>query len=136
MRPALTARLASQVAADIRGNTDSEYLFALLRQILQDTPNIDMPNALSALFTTLGELIGGEEALLNFVLTDGTTVYANRHGINHEAPSLYYTDSDPMFPGGLLVASEAFSPDAGWQPVPEQHVVIMRAGTPPQLLAL
>ena len=136
VRPALTARLAAHIAADIRGNTDSEYLFALLRQILLDAPDTGIPAALQTLFAIIGEMAGGEEALLNLVLTDGTTLYANRHGINHEAPTLYYTDNDPMFPGGQLIASEAFSPDGGWQRVPEQHIVIMRPGTSPQLQAL
>jgi len=136
VRPSLTAQLAPEITADIRGNTDSEYLFALLRQLLKDDPALTVPSAMCRLFKRIGELAGSEESLLNLILTDGTTVYASRHGINHEAPSLYYTDSEPMFPGGQLVASEAFSPDAGWQSVPEQHIVILAADTPPVLQAL
>lgn len=136
VRPSITARLSPQIAADIRGNTDSEYLFALLRQIMLDSPDASVPDAMHELFTIVGELADSEESLLNLILTDGTTLYANRHGINHQAPSLYYTDSDPMFPGGQLVASEAFNPEAGWQRVPEQHVVILQSDTAPVLQAL
>ncbi|MGB5259408.1 MAG: ergothioneine biosynthesis protein EgtC [Gammaproteobacteria bacterium] len=136
VRPSITSWLSPQVAADIRGNTDSEYLFALLRQILLEHPDASVPEAMQTLFTLVGELAGGEESLLNLILTDGTTLYASRHGINHAAPSLYFTDNDPMFPGGQVVASEAFDPDAGWQRVPEQHLVILQSDVSPVLQAL
>jgi glutamine amidotransferase len=136
VRPSLTAQLAPEIAAGIRGNTDSEYLFATLRQLVKDDPALTVPYAMSRLFKRVGELAGSEESLLNLILTDGNTVYASRHAINHESPSLYYTASEPMFPGGQLVASEAFDPDAGWQSVPEQHVLILTADTPPVLQAL
>jgi glutamine amidotransferase len=136
VRPALTAQLAPEIAADIRGNTDSEYLFATLRQYLRDDASLSVPDAIRRLFTKVGELAGREESLLNLILTDGKTLHACRHGINHEAPSLYYTDSDPLFPGGQLVASEAFNPDAGWQVVPEQHFVILEADRPAVFQAL
>ena len=136
VRPSMTARLTSEIAADIRGNTDSEYLFASLRQIMHDEPPLSAPDAMRKLFRLVAELAGSEESLLNLLLTDGNTVFASRHGINHEAPSLYYTDSDPMFPGGQLIASEAFSKEGGWQAVPEDHFVIMETGRSPELLAL
>ena len=136
VRPPVTAQLSPAIAADIRGNTDSEYLFALLRQFLQEDGSPGIVNAMRRLFERIGELAGSEESLLNLILTDGTTVYATRHAINHESPSLYVTDSDPLFPGAQLVASEAFSQDGGWQRVPEHHIVTLQAGGTPDVQPL
>ncbi|MDH5470100.1 MAG: ergothioneine biosynthesis protein EgtC [Gammaproteobacteria bacterium] len=136
LRPSITAQLSPAVAADIRGNTDSEYLFALFRQILLDEQDIPAGAALRMLFSRIGELAGDTESLLNLLLTDGTTLYASRHAINHESPSLYFTTSDPRFPQGQLVASEAFDPDAGWQRVPEHHLLMLTPDSAPALQAL
>ena len=136
VRSPMTARLAPEIAAEIRGNTDSEYLFASLRQIMRDDPSLSVLDAMRGLFALVAELVGSEESLLNLLLTDGRTVFASRHGINHESPSLYYTSSDPMFPDGQLIASEAFSGDAGWEAVPEHHFVILEAGRSPELQPL
>ncbi len=136
LRPSITAQLSPAVAAGIRGNTDSEYLFALFRQILLDEKDIPAGAALRMLFSRIGDLAGDTESLLNLLLTDGTTLYASRHAINHESPSLYFTASDPRFPQGQLVASEAFDPDAGWQRVPEHHLLMLTPDSAPALQAL
>ena len=38
---------------------------------------------------------------------------------------LYYTTDDELFPGGQLLASERFTDDSFWQPVPEHHILIL-----------
>ena len=87
--PKINAMLSPAIAADIRGNTDSEYLFAALRQLLQDDPANGLTGALRQLFALLKKLVSTQPALLNIIVTDGTRLYATRHGINHECPSLY-----------------------------------------------
>jgi len=136
VRPSITAQLSPSVAANICGNTDSEYLFALFRQILLDEKDIPVIDALRMLFSRVGQLAGDNESLLNLLLTDGKTVYASRHAINHESPSLYFTTTDPRFPQAQLVASEAFDPDADWQRVPEHHLLMLTSNSTPALLAL
>ena len=78
-------------------------------------------------------MVGEKPALLNLVVTDNGSIYAARYALNHESPSLYYTTTDPDFPGGQLVASERFSEDTGWQTVPEHHVLVLRPDHPPEL---
>lgn len=132
----ITAMLDPEIAADINGNTDSEYLFACLRQLLADDPDLTIPAALAGLFELLADWIDEQPALINIVITDGQRLYATRHGLNHECPSLYYTTDDELFPGGQVIASERLTGDSYWQPVPEHHILILDPDKPPELLAL
>jgi len=135
-QPEISALLSPDIAAGIRGNTDSEYLFACLRQLLLDDPAAGLPQALHRLFSLLAELVSTQPALLNIIVTDGVRLYATRHGINHECPSLYYTTDDQLFPGGQLIASERLTGDDFWQPVPEHHLLTIGPDEPPGLLSL
>jgi glutamine amidotransferase len=132
----IIAMLDSEIAADIRGNTDSEYLFACLRQLLADDPGLTIPAALKRLFELLADWIDEQPALINIVISDGQRLYASRHGLNHECPSLYYTTEDGLFPGGQVIASERLTGDGCWEPVPEHHILILDPDKPPELLAL
>jgi len=136
VQPQITAMLTPEIAAGIRGNTDSEYLFACLRQLLLDDASLNLPDAIRRLFTMLAEMITTQAALLNIIVTDSTNLYAARHGINHECPSLYYTTAEDLFPGGQVIASEPLTEDSCWQPVPEHHLLIVKPDKPPELLAL
>ncbi len=132
----INAMLEPDIAADINGNTDSEYLFACLRQLLADDPGLSIPAALERLFELLADWAGDHPALMNFVITDGQRLYATRHGFNHECPSLYYTTDDELFPGGQVIASECLTGDSFWSPVPEHHILILDPEKPPELQAL
>lgn len=134
--PEITAMLTPEIASGIRGNTDSEYLFACLRQLLLDDTSLDLPDAIRRLFTLLAEMVTNQAALLNIIITDSVNLYAARHGINHECPSLYYTTDIELFPGGQVIASERLSDDSSWQPVPEHHLLIIKPDKPLELLAL
>ena len=136
VQPEITAMLTPEIATGIRGNTDSEYLFACLRQLLLDDATLDLPSAILLLFTLLADMVTSQAALLNIIITDGVNLYAARHGINHECPSLYFTTAEKLFPGGQVIASERFSDDSSWQPVPEHHLLIIRPDKAPELLAL
>jgi glutamine amidotransferase len=60
----------------------------------------------------------------------------HRHALNHYCPSHYFTTDDELFPGGQLIASERFTDDSFWQPVPEHRILILDADKPPELLEL
>ena len=134
--PEIIPLLAPAIMADIHGNTDSEYLFACLRQILLDNEDLDLAEALLRMFEWLAARLTDTESLLNIIVSDGDRLYASRHGFNHECASLYYSTDDEQFPGGQLVASERFSEDSFWQPVPEHHLLILDRRNPPELLPL
>ena len=129
--------LSNDIRAAIQGTTDSEYLFALLRELLSNNIELSIEDACSQMQSLLADWLGNEsKALLNFTITDGELLYAVRHGLNHQSPSLYYTTDDELFPGAQLIASEPVTPKALWQPVPDHHILILSNEDPPELLPL
>lgn len=134
-RSAIRGMLSAEIESTIEGTTDSEYLFALLRQILRTT-DADPGSALRALATHTLAQLGLSRALLNIVVTDGERLYALCHAINATAPSLYFTNDDDEFPGGFLVASEAMTDGAYWQPIPKHHILTLDMNKPAELIPL
>lgn len=121
--------------AAIHGNTDSEYLFAAIRQLLAEDEERDLSDALRLLCMLLVEW-GAEHALLNLALTDGGRIVALRHALDADCPSLYFTTDDDAFPGAQLLASEPLTDTGLWQSVPPHHLLILAPDEPPQLTAL
>ena len=72
----------------------------------------------------------------NFVILDGERIYATRHAIDHDAPSLYLGQDEKHFPGGWLIASEPLSTSGEWLSVPKHHLVVLSLGSPPEQIAL
>ena len=136
VRKHLTDRLSAEINAAVKGHTDSEYLFALLRQILKEDSELSIESALIELSRQVDATIDGNATLLNFIVSEGTRLYAMRHALNDPCPSLYYTTDDESFPGGQLIASERLDPSEFWQPVPEHHLLILDPDEPPELIAL
>ena len=136
VRREISDYLSNDIRAGIQGTTDSEYLFALLREFLSSDEDISIEDACSKLFDLLTDLLGDTKALLNFIITDGELIYAIRHGHNHASPSLYYTTDDELFPDAQLVSSERLTDGELWQPVPDHHILILSNDEPPELLEL
>lgn len=136
IRPRMHAMLSPACAAGIQGNTDSEYLFACLRQVLEDDPALSINDALRRLFVLLENWIDDQHALLNIIITEGKRLYAARHALNHECPSLYYSIDEAQFPGGQLIASERFTQDSNWETVPAHHILVIDPDKPPELQPL
>lgn len=136
-RPILQRELSVNIESGITGNTDSEYIFALLRQLLADDDELSIEVAIVEVLDLIGDWAGDGTALLNLVISDGERIYATRHAVNGECPSLYYSIDDERFPeGAQLVASEPLNDRAFWQSVPDHHVLILDPDAPPELLTL
>jgi glutamine amidotransferase len=120
----------------IQCNTDSEYLFVLLRHLLSDDAQLGVGGALIEMFELLEGWLGEGRGLLNILVTEGNRIYAARHAFNMESLSLYYTIDDEAFPDGQLVASERLTESEFWRPVPIHHLLILDAENPPELVAL
>ncbi len=128
--------LDPDIEAEIRGNTDSEHIFALLRHLLADDAELGVEEGLAELLDLLGEWLEDRRGLLNIVVTDGERIYAARHAHNAECPSLYYSIDDDAFPDGQLLASEYLTDAEFWLSVPRHHLLILDPEGPPELLAL
>ncbi len=132
-RPAFHAYLRPEIQAGIRGDTDSEYLFALLRQHLAEYDG-DLKNALLACLQALPALLDGGVALVNIVVSDGEQLLACRHAVNGgECPTLYEARDVPDFPDAVLIASERFRDTEHWQPVPPHSFLVLGTGERGQL---
>lgn len=111
------------IQAGIHGDTDSEYLFAVIRQILQDETNVDLSSVLHKFTEILTSIVGDHTALVNLILANGSDLYALRHAINGACPTLYYSETNPLFDQGMIIASEKLTRDNSWSAVPEHSLV-------------
>ena len=136
VRPRLVADLDPRYLPAIRGNTESEYLFAALRQLLADDPDLSMEAALKELMNHIEHWAQGCRCLLTIVVSDGERLYAVRHALADDPPTLYYTVDDEAFPDAQLIASERLTESGFWQAVPEHHILILDPEEPPELLSL
>ena len=127
--------LQPHILAGINGNTDSEYLFAVIREKFETTEG-DLVKSLQESLAAIRSIIGSGSSLLNFILTDGNRIYATRHAINGTPPTLYYLYDDSQYPGATLVASEPVTTSENWQQLPEHSRLIVSAGEAPEISAI
>ncbi len=110
--------LSNDARAEINGNSDSLYLFALLQQHMQTEDSIT-----DAIVTMMKDLqlicTNKVSALLNFIISDGTSLYACRHAIQGNCPSLYYLLAEK----NIQIASEPLTPNDKWLNFPEHSLI-------------
>jgi glutamine amidotransferase len=105
----LRGQVSAARAGVIEGATDSEVLFALTLDRLDD--GLEPTAALAAVVSAVAAGPGGR---LNLLLGDGRRVAATRWG-----DTLFTRAGDD----GIVVASEPFDDGDGWEPVPERSVL-------------
>ena len=146
LRRPLVDSLSDANFADIRGNTDSEHLFALAMERLrghEDDLSCDrlaeaLEWAIGRVLELVGEHAPGSHAYLNMVLTDGRNAAACRFSTDPDyIDSLYINqggryrcvDGDcRMSPpddseGAVLISSEPLSRGPRWESVPRNQLV-------------
>lgn len=119
----------------LSGVTESETIFRRILTLIDEGAT-----ARKALLQTAEEVkeMANERALvaqLNLLFSDGTGLFATRAGNRPTSNSLYTTHQHPHFPGAALVASEPLD-DGPWTAVPDQHLVVLHAGEPPEIFPL
>lgn len=118
----------------IYGTTDSEYIFALIRQTANENPELPIPDVLRHVFQKIKEIVKNSRALLNIVIGDGDKIYAFRHAINGDCPSLYFNVKNKSYPEGQLIVSEPFNDSGNWQLIPENNFIILDGKNKPDLM--
>jgi len=110
--------LSNDIRAEINGDSDSLYLFALLQQHLltEQTLTDAINNMMNDLQTICNSQI---TALLNIVISDGDFIYACRHALNGSCPSLYYS----LGKDNVQIASEPLTTNDEWIAFPEHHLI-------------
>lgn len=119
----------------VKGNTDSEYIFALLMQQLNDIN--DPVKAIKQTLNILKDLVKDTRCLLNIMLSDGETIYASKHAINGECPSLYYGYDIKDFPtSSQLLVSEKLNDDSHWKSIDDNNIIVIKQNKTIELLPL
>ena len=135
VRPLIRKFLLPEIEAGIQGNTDSEYLFAVLRQLLPQHGG-DVAGSISSLFDKL-RLWGGDSCgLFNIIVSNGQDVVATRHGFGGQCPSLYLGGGALGMGDSWVISSEPMSENGDWNAVPEHHIVSIKIGDAPIISAL
>lgn len=114
----LLGYLSNDVKTEIKGDSDSLYLFALLQQQLLKEDNIS--DAIVKMMQDLKTVCGNDvSALLNFIISDGVSLYACRHAINNTSPSLYYS----LNQDNVKIASEPLNNTDDWISFAEHSLI-------------
>lgn len=126
LRARLRAALDPAIESSINGNTDSEYLFALIRQ-QPGTLAERVRAALALVHEWLAET-PEVRALLNVIVSDGRQMVATRDALHADAPSLY---CHPDWHGGVAIGSEAFDGQGGWSALESGEMIVVETGKAP-----
>jgi predicted glutamine amidotransferase len=147
-RRTLLSTLSDVAFSTIRGNTDSEHLFAIfldrVNSLTNDSPSDRLATALAQTIeygVKLARAAGTEanNTFLNIAVSDGRSAAASRFSTApaDETLSLYvhrgtrYICKDGICRmvspdkgrGAVLISSERLSDDPGWEFVPNNHIV-------------
>lgn len=132
----------------IKGNTDSEYAFALFMDVINFAENLSPEQLKQGLYETIKRIVtyrvevgANTNAFINFAVSDGSTIVVTRFATDqHKQPaSLFYcrgcfeydhNKDDILVEHGIgnnvIICSEPLSETShGWQKVDRNHAVIV-----------
>ncbi len=114
---ALRSRLADELYGSLRGSSDTETLFLLAVDAVQN--GASRVEALGRVRDIVLEAVRAKNhvAQLTMVLADADGIGVLRTGSGTATNSLYLAHSHPMAPGGALLASEPLDDDPSWETV-------------------
>lgn len=117
-------RLGDIAYQAIKGNTDSEHIFALMLDQLQAKGSATLEQALQTTLLNLDQLAKSHQvaASANMIVSDSKRLIASRFATDKTPPSLYWLRDDPTFPEAVIIASEPLF-EANWNSFPEQSII-------------
>jgi len=137
----LLSILSDEMFSIIRGQTDSEYLFALLMENFyrkKVTPSLHdiseiIETSIQQLIIMQNKLTKGAFSKINSVLTDGKKLIATRYVSDriHPSLSLYYAikktvEDDSEHMESIIVSSEPLTDCKNkWIEIPENHMLLV-----------
>lgn len=119
IKQTLADLIDKDLLTSIQSDTDSAWIAALLQQQLKQTT--DIGQAMAQCCAQLQSVVGAKKVLMNIIVSDGNVLYALRHAINAGSPTLYILLNGKNFPESILIASEPFDDDSGWQAMDAHH---------------
>ena len=149
IRASLAETIPDFIRRNIRGQTDSEYLFHTVLTFLHDAGQLDNPDvneaqalpaigAAVALVERLTAEVSSHDNSLSFILTNGRSMYTLRHGAPmafverqgmHDPPEDYTPPpTGSTQPRYVMVVSGIEDAPAEYKPVPERSVAVISRG--------
>lgn len=128
MMRAIRQQISDPYYSHLLGTTDSEHIFHLYLSIREEQPSLTMAEAMLETIARLNALAEkhGSDLILNMALTDGKTTVVTRYTTIEKSATLYYTQSSPMFPDAIVVASEPLDyRDVTWQSFPLNMMMVI-----------
>lgn len=147
LRRRLLATLSDAAFDAVEGNTDSEHLFAVfLHEMEGRDPGVEeMAAALRRAFVRVLDLVeshgGGAPSYFNVAVSNGRGAVVSRFASDdHYGGESLYVNRGRRFVcedglcrmatphedgGAILVSSEALSEDPGWEPIPDDHLIVV-----------
>ncbi|RMH18869.1 MAG: hypothetical protein D6701_05635 [Gemmatimonadetes bacterium] len=124
---AFRAELPDALYGELRGCSDAETLFLLLRARLDaGAPAARALQDLAAWVVAEVRAVGAE-AQLTMALVGPGEAHAVRTGTAERTNTLYAGRGCAVGPAGVVVASEPLTDEAVWEAVPEHHALEVRA---------
>ena len=151
IRRPLMERLSDAGFASIRGNTDSEHLFALVMEHLRGREQQSscellagaLEGAINQVLEYLAAHAPGTHAYLNLLLSDGTHAVASRFSTNPDyidslyvnQGSRYHCDGESCWMAApdeagraVLISSEPLNEGPRWQPLARNQMALVEGG--------
>ena len=141
-RRALLRELSDDAFKQIDGSTDSELLFAMFLDEMEGDGADKMAAALARVVQRTAKIAVGEPSYLNLCVTDGRQLACTRWSNDPDGhiATLYFHQGRRYVCEGdtcrmveadsgnatAILASEPLSDDEGWEPVPVNHVGVVR----------
>jgi predicted glutamine amidotransferase len=114
------------------GTTDSEAIFLAMLGARIEEPVAAAKMILAKLTDIVCKNDPADRFRFTAALSDGRTLYAFRYAVNDKANTLYYRESERS----IVIVSEPFDRDENWVAVPEDSVVVAKAGEQARILPL
>ncbi len=115
--------LALKYSNFLKGNTDSELIFALIAQNYYI--GLTLEESILKVFRKIKKIC--PEALLNIIVArkfnGKKEVYSSKYSIGKDAPSLYLSNSLNEIKSYAIIASEPLDKDGKWEKIKEQTLV-------------
>ncbi len=117
-------QLCNTAYQSIKGQTDSEHIFALLVHYIETQPGIDLAEALRLTVEQIAQMANKADVhtSLNIILSTGDRLIAIRYDNQSTAPSLYLLKDSKRFESSVILASEPLFED-DWQPYPQSNLI-------------
>ncbi|WP_204104248.1 MULTISPECIES: ergothioneine biosynthesis protein EgtC [Spirulina sp. CCY15215] len=124
LRRTLCNLLSDEAEIWIKGNTDSEYLCALILTYLEANPNMTLEEALAQAVNKVGELCKRQNLkfIAATIIDTGNRLIACRYSTFEDVPTLYWLRDDPNYPDAVILASEPLF-EGNWKPCLEHHIL-------------